>query len=109
MEPSSHSHDEQIRYQLQQKAELMKHRHERSWSANFGLIASLGGVIIAPILLGLAGGSYLDDIFPQRFSWRLSCLFLGFLWGLINAFFWVKFEDRKIEQIDVLKKGENHE
>lgn len=85
---------------LEHKAEQLAHRPFRRWHSNFGMIASLGGVIIMPILIGLFGGGYLDEVYPQHFSWRLSGLFLGFLWGLINAYFWIKIEDRKIASLN---------
>lgn len=78
----------------------MKRRYQRRWSSNFGMIASLGGVIIVPIILGIIGGGYLDEKFPQRFSWRLSLLFLGFVWGVVNAYFWIKIEDQKIAKME---------
>ncbi len=109
MAPINDLHDEKIRDQLQHKAELIKRRNERRWTANFGMIASLGGVIIAPILLGLVGGGYLDEVAPQRFSWRLSGLFLGFLWGLLNAYFWIRLEDSKIAKLDVREREKDNE
>lgn len=91
--------DEKLEKTLVRKAELMQRRNSRSWRANFGMIASLGGVIIVPILLCLWGGSYLDEVLPQRFSWRLSLLFVGFAWGFFNAYHWIKIENEKIDRI----------
>ncbi len=92
------------------KAELMQQRPFRRWHANFGLIASLGGVIIVPILLGIFGGDWLDNNYPQHFSWRLSGLFLGFTWGLLNGYFWLKIENDKIEKMNMQQqKGQNDE
>ena len=93
------SHERQIKDELMRKAELLKKRSDRAWRANFGMIASLGGVIIVPILLGLFAGSYLDKVLPQRFSWQLSLLFIGFVWGFFNAYLWIKVENEKIERI----------
>ena len=93
------THENKVKNQLIQKAELMKKRPYRRWSANFGMIASLGGVIIVPILLCLWFGSYLDGVFSQHFSWRLSFLFIGFIWGFVNAYFWIKLENDKISHI----------
>jgi len=102
--------DDKVREELVHKVELLKQRPYRRWSAHFGMIASLGGVIIVPILLGLWCGGYLDEVLPQRFSWRLSLLFVGFVWGAFNAYMWVNIENKKIEQLeaksDVIKQGE---
>ena len=91
-----------VRDELVYKAELMKMRPYMRWKTNFGMIASLGGVIIIPILLGIWCGGYLDEVLPQRFSWRLSLLFVGFAWGAFNAYMWVKIENKKIAEMDTL-------
>lgn len=102
-----------VRDELIHKTELLKRRPYRRWSTNFGMIASLGGVIIVPMLLGLWCGGYLDSVAPQRFSWRLSLLFVGFVWGAFNAYMWVSIENKKIDELeaksDVLRKGEKNE
>jgi len=91
--------EREVKEELMRKAELLKKRSDRTWRTNFGMIASLGGVIIVPILLGLFAGSYLDEVIPQRFSWQLSLLFVGFAWGFFNAYLWIKVENEKIEKI----------
>ena len=104
--------NEKIRDELRYKASLLKQRPERHWHSNFGMIASLGGVMIIPILLGLWLGGYLDEVYPQRFSWRLSLLFVGFAWGIFNAYMWISIENKKIAELDkkmdALKKGEKN-
>ena len=94
------------------KAEQIKHRPYRNWSSEFGMIASLGGVIIIPILLGIWCGGYLDEILPQRFSWRLSLLFVGAVWGAFNAYWWFRIEEDKIKQLEddgIKKQGDENE
>ena len=102
-----------VRDELVYKASLMKQRPEGHPHTSFGMIASLGGVIIIPILLGIWLGGYLDEEWPQRFSWRLSLLFVGFVWGAFNAYMWVTMENHKIAELDAkmdaLKQGEKHE
>lgn len=92
--------EKKICCRLIDKAERIKHRPCRRWNAEFGKIASLGGVIIIPILLGIFSGGWLDENWPQRFSWRLSLLFLGFVWGMFNAYLWMKAEYDKIKKLD---------
>ncbi|MBR3675847.1 MAG: hypothetical protein IKN71_01775 [Alphaproteobacteria bacterium] len=94
------SQNTKVRDELVYKAEMMKVRPNRHWKTNFGMIASLGGVIILPILLGIWCGGYLDSVIPQRFSWRLSLLFVGFAWGVFNAYMWIKIENDKIAEMD---------
>ncbi|MCI5634309.1 MAG: AtpZ/AtpI family protein [Alphaproteobacteria bacterium] len=98
---------------LIKKAQQLKTRRQQHWNANFGMIASLGGVIIVPIVLGVFCGGWLDEHFPADFSWRLSLLFLGFVWGLVNACYWIKNEEAKIEKneqrtAESLKQGEKN-
>lgn len=106
--------EKEIHNTLMRKARQLKTRKQQRWNADFGMIASLGGVIIVPILLGVFGGGWLDEHFPVYFSWRLSLLFFGFVWGLVNAYYWLKNEEAKIEKneqktIEVLKQGEKNE
>jgi predicted F0F1-ATPase subunit len=103
------NHEQEINEMLLHKAELLKIRSERHWSSNFGMIASLGGVIITPLLLGILGGGWLDENYPQHFSWRLSGLFLGFLWGGINAYFWIIVENKKIERLNKITRSKKDE
>lgn len=103
-------HEQQVEEILLHKAELIQQRPFRRWHANFGLIASLGGVVIVPIILGIFGGDWLDNNYPQAFSWRLSGLFLGFMWGLMNGYFWLKIENNKIAKMNIQQqKGQNDE
>lgn len=103
------NHEQDINEMLLHKAELLKLRSERHWSSNFGMIASLGGVIITPLLLGILGGGWLDEHYPEHFSWRLSGLFLGFLWGGINAYFWITIENKKIERLSKTTRSKKDE
>ena len=106
--------EKEIHDTLMHKAQQLKARRQQRRNANFGMIASLGGVIIVPILLGVFGGGWLDEHFPVDFSWRLSLLFLGFVWGMANAYYWIKNEEAKIEKneqrsAEALKQGEKNE
>ncbi len=103
------NHEQEINETLLHKAELLKLRSQRHWSSNFGMIASLGGVIITPLLLGIFGGGWLDEHYPQNFSWRLSGLFIGFLWGFVNAYFWISVENKKIERLKQTIRRKNNE
>ena len=86
---------EEISSELARKAVIMKLKKEQNIGVNFGFVAALGGVIIVPILLGIWGGTFLDKHYPVRFSWRLSLIFCGFVWGMINAYYWIKLEETK--------------
>ena len=87
---------QEIADNLARKAVRLKVDSEQNISAGFGMIAALGGVIILPIVLGLWAGIFLDTHYPISFSWRVSLTFCGFVWGMINAYFWIKIENEKI-------------
>ena len=87
-----------IQKTLERKARLLAIRKKQRWRSDFGMVASLGGVIIVPILLGIWIGGKLEELYPVEFSWRLTMLFLGFWWGGINAYFWIKIENDKIKK-----------
>ncbi|MBP5353324.1 MAG: AtpZ/AtpI family protein [Alphaproteobacteria bacterium] len=91
--------NEAVKEQLVHKAEMMRKRQSHLLNVNFGMIAALGGVIIMPLVLSIWLGRYLDETYPQRFSWLLSMLFLGFAWGIFNAYLWLKYENEKIERL----------
>ncbi len=87
---------EKITSELARKAVMLKLKKEQRINVSFGLIAALGGVIIIPILIGIWSGTFLDTHYTVRFSWRLSLIFCGFVWGMINAYYWIKIEEEKI-------------
>lgn len=93
---------------LVHKAELIRRRPFRKfYYGGYGMTAALGGVIIMPILIGIWCGGYLDEHFPQDFSWRLTLLFAGFAWGIFNAYHWLKIQEDKIERLE--KEEEENE
>lgn len=61
----------------------------------FGLV---GWTVALPTLLGLALGIYLDAHYPMHFSWTLTLLFGGIIFGCINAWYWVSRERDEIER-----------
>lgn len=87
-----------IQKTLTRKAKLLALRKKQKWRANFGMVAALGGVIITPLLIGIWSGGVLEELYPVDFSWRLTMLFLGFVWGGVNAYFWIKIENDKIKK-----------
>ena len=91
---------DKITSDLARKAVVMKLKKEQQINISFGFIATLGGVIVIPILLGIWGGTFLDTHYPVSFSWKLSLIFCGFVWGIVNAYFWIKIENEKIALLD---------
>lgn len=78
---------------LVRKAKLLSNRSNRSLYVNVGIIGILGGIIIIPIVIGIFAGEWIDKNYPTPpISWRLNLMFLGFAFGLFNAYLWVKRE-----------------
>lgn len=88
--------DKEIKTNLVHKTEVLQRRSQQMPYANFGMIAALGGAVIVPLIIAVWLGRYLDQAYPQNFSWLLNCLFFGFVWSVINAYFWLKIENEKI-------------
>ncbi|MGQ9623265.1 MAG: AtpZ/AtpI family protein [Candidatus Caldatribacteriaceae bacterium] len=53
---------------------------------SLGEVWNLAWITIAPMLLGLLLGQYLDKRHPLGFSWTLSLLALGALFGFYNLY-----------------------
>ncbi len=82
----------------------IKARSEKNRGIWFGLgmIGTIGWSITVPTLIGIALGLWLDERWPGRISWTLTFLFIGLALGCINAYYWIKREQKKIA-------GENHD
>lgn len=62
-----------------------KFNGENLWRV-LGEVWDLAWVTVAPMLLGLFLGQYLDRKYPLGFSWTLSLLALGTLFGFYNLY-----------------------
>ncbi|MBP5535145.1 MAG: AtpZ/AtpI family protein [Alphaproteobacteria bacterium] len=98
--------DKKVQEVLIKKAELMKNRGNRSLCANFGMVAVLGVIMTAPLVIGILVGNWLDKDFAVKgFSWRLNLMIIGFFMGLYYAYRWIKYEG--IEKIDEAYRKEH--
>lgn len=71
------------------------------------VFGAVGWQVCIPVVIGAFGGKYLDKHFPfDGISWTLNGLFLGFIFGLICAWFWIKNEEKKI-YTETSQKTEN--
>lgn len=69
-------------------------RNERRYGIWFGLgmMGLVGWAIAVPTLIGIALGVWLDESWPQQFSWTISLLFIGVALGALNAWWWLRRE-----------------
>ncbi|MCX6089508.1 MAG: AtpZ/AtpI family protein [Candidatus Atribacteria bacterium] len=69
---------------------------ENIWK-NFGQIWDISWMTIAPIVMGVFLGQYLDKNYPLGFSWTLSLIALGALLGFYNLYQFLMRESEKDE------------
>jgi ATP synthase protein I len=66
--------------------------------AGLGMFGLIGWSVVVPTLAGAGLGVWLDQHYPQSFSWTLSFLILGLFAGCLLAWQWVSKEDEEINQ-----------
>lgn len=78
----------------------IKARREKGKGLWFGLgmMGAIGWSIAVPTLIGVAIGIWLDKILPGRISWTLTFLFVGLVSGCINAWYFIKKEQKSIAE-----------
>jgi ATP synthase protein I len=63
---------------------------------DFGRFNLTGWSIVLPTMAGLLLGSWLDDVVPVSFSWKLPLMFAGLVLGSWNAWYWIRrIDDRR--------------
>ncbi|MFP4114132.1 MAG: AtpZ/AtpI family protein [Spirochaetota bacterium] len=84
-----------------------KRRQEHTWFG-LGMLGLVGWAFAIPLLAVLVVGIWLDTRFESAYSWSLMGVFVGAAIGGFNAWYWVKHEERKIEE-DEAENGGNDE
>lgn len=73
-------------------------RNKNSVWFGLGLMGMVGWSVAVPALAGAALGLWLDEWYPQSFSWTLTLLLLGIVTGGVIAWYWVLKEDTEIHK-----------
>ena len=83
----------------QNEVRKLKAHREKGWSIWFGLgmMGVVGWSVAAPTVLGAALGMWIDATWPSRFSWTLTLLFIGLLFGCLTAWQWIARQQQLIE------------
>lgn len=55
-----------------------------------GFFGVVGWSVAVPTVLSTYLGIYLDKRFPSNFSWTLTFIFIGVIFGSLNTWFWLK-------------------
>jgi ATP synthase protein I len=90
------SFSEQIGEQEAQK--LTAQNAEKGVWYGLGMFGMIGWSITVPALLGTASGIWLDNHYPESFSWTITLLFSGLFVGCMTAWMWVANEDKTMHQ-----------
>jgi|SRR5665647_444774 len=87
-------------------ARKLKARHNSTQVVWFGLgmMGLIGWSVAVPTVLGAAFGIWLDHRHPGSHSWTLMLLIIGLVIGCLNAWHWVRKEDKEMQE-----KEENDE
>ena len=83
-----------IARQAERRIRARRERRRGVWFG-LGMFGMVGWAVALPTLLGVALGYWLDEIAPQRFSWKLALLLAGVVLGGLNAWFWIEKEGRR--------------
>lgn len=94
---SNKDKEENTRDKMSKSVGTMESRKIRSQADKYksvwfgvGMFGIIGWSVALPTLLGIAIGVWMDSLWPGRFSWTLTLLFLGMIFGCLNAWYWVK-------------------
>ena len=82
---------EQTTKTLIRKANNLERSQDRSYVYRAALLTVYGWQMSIPVIIGIALGLFLDEVWPlHHFSWTLNLILLGFGAGLYNANTWIK-------------------
>jgi len=71
--------------EVRKQAERVRRKRRANLLSGFGLVGSIGWMIVVPALLGVALGRFLDVQFHAGIFWTLSLLMLGLALGCLAA------------------------
>ncbi len=63
-----------------------------------GMMGIIGWAVAVPTLTGIAIGIWLDSRYGGRYSWTLTLMGIGLLLGCLNAWHWVKKEEKEMRK-----------
>jgi ATP synthase protein I len=77
----------------------IKARRDKAKGMWFGLgmMGVIGWSVAIPTFIGVLLGVWMDTRYPGHISWTLTFMFGGLTIGCVNAWYWVKREQEKIE------------
>lgn len=85
--------DNEIGRKAERKLRARRERDRGVWFG-LGMFGLIGWAVAIPTLGGIGLGLWLDSVFGSGISWTLSLLVVGVVLGCLNAWYWVKKENR---------------
>lgn len=86
------SDDDRLTRRIRQIDRQRAHWHlhgERSVGRNLAMIGVLGWMVVAPTLLGIVAGRWLDRTFDTGIFWTGACLVAGLAFGCWLGWRWI--------------------
>ncbi len=80
---------ERIREKAERKQRARRER-ENIFLYGLGSFGLVGWSVAIPTLAGIGIGLWLDKIWPSQYSWTLTFLFGGVIFGCLNAWYWIQ-------------------
>ncbi len=88
-----------IRSKAMRKIRVKRRGVQGVWYG-LGMMGLIGWSVTVPTLLGAALGFWLDERFPGKYSWTLTILLIGLIFGCVNAWRWINNEGREMKEED---------
>ncbi|SRR6266498_624098 len=91
--------EEEVGKKEQRRIKAQRRKGESPW-LGFSMFGLIGWSVTVPTLLGTMLGLWLDKRYPGNRSWTLMLLVTGLILGCLNAWYWVKKENRDMHEED---------
>lgn len=96
--PENKSHfSHEVGSKVTRKLRAKRHSTPGVWFG-LGMMGLIGWSVVVPTILGAALGLWLDQHYPQSYSWTLALLVAGLMIGCWNAWHWIEKEDREMQK-----------
>jgi ATP synthase protein I len=89
---------EKLKRDEQRRMKAVRKRGQGDRWAGLGMIGLVGWAFTIPMLAVVAVGIWLDTQTDTPQSWSLMAVFIGAFIGGLNAWYWVRHEERKTEE-----------
>ena len=87
----------EIGAKVTRKLKARRNSNQGVWFG-LGMLGLIGWSVVVPTLLGTALGIWIDRSHPGSYSWTLMLLFIGLVIGCLNAWHWVRKQDKEMRE-----------